>query len=309
MHDQSKNDPGFLLTATNFAAAFALAFALCSATRAQAEQGADPPKPPVDSNTTNPKHADAARRLGIGGRRPNDPAVRHVLNAMVVNQKERERLVLQSLRHTRPIFHGEYHFVRCVCALTKEQQHQVAQEGETTIREAATEFANRSLDSRGQALLRPQEIRGRLQYRFMRVLQTFLTAEGVARYRTEVQGRNASFRQAAIRNLVADLDQDLALSEEQRLQIGESLSEHWNDYWSPSLELTPDANDDFPPIADRFIVPYLNAAQEKSWQASAGARRSILYGVPLDDAVVDQPPEDDALTWARRAASQREEIN
>ncbi len=56
------------------------------------------------------------------------------------------------------------------------------------------------------------------------VMKNDLTPEQFARYRAEVEKREAFQKQAAVRYLVDAIDRDLYLSDEQRLKLAESLS-------------------------------------------------------------------------------------
>ena len=93
-----------------------------------------------------------------------------------------------------------------------------------------------------------------------------MPAEQATLYQEERAKRSASRKQLIVRNLVARLDHELVLSAEQRDQLSESLSSHWDDAWGQSLEMFMYDYAVLPPIPDQYIAPYLSEAQKRIWR-------------------------------------------
>jgi hypothetical protein len=102
------------------------------------------------------------------------------------------------------------------------------------------------------------------------VMKKDLTPDQFARYRDEVEKRDAFQKQAAIRYLVDAIDRDVYLSDEQRLKLAESLSSHWDPGWKTSLEYLLYANRFFPAGIDPYVTPLLDPTQKRIWE---GAQR------------------------------------
>ena len=186
-----------------------------------------------------------------------------------------ENLVQQYMRQARPLVRAELLFVRKVCELDVAHFRRIYQDTESAFKDAMTKFAEAQQQGRvrvaGKAQ-RPQVPDGikLLHEAIESVMKKDLTSDQFARYRTEVDKRDAFQKQAAVRYLVDAIDRDLFLSDEQRLKLAESLSSHWDPSWKTSLEYLLYANRFFPVGIDPYVTPYLDASQKKIWE---GAQR------------------------------------
>ena len=95
-----------------------------------------------------------------------------------------------------------------------------------------------------------------------------LTSEQFTHYQAEVDKRNAARKQAAIHYFVSTIDQDLYLTDPQRLKLTESLSAHWDESWNTILEYQLYGQQFHPMGVDALVIPYLNAAQAKVWHST-----------------------------------------
>ena len=97
-------------------------------------------------------------------------------------------------------------------------------------------------------------------------MKRHLSSDQWALYQAEVDKRNASRKQAAIRYLVDSLDRDLYLSDQQRDKLTDSLSSHWDDRWHLYLEYVFHGNPFYPLGVDPIVTPLLSDVQRKVWQ-------------------------------------------
>ena len=108
----------------------------------------------------------------------------------------------------------------------------------------------------------------------------FLSPAQRARYKEEIDKRIANRKQVALDNLVAKLDSDLVLTALQREKISESLSSHWNDSWSQSMQMLMNIEHFFPNIPDNLVALFLTENQKKSWQRHTQEPERLLR-VPI----------------------------
>jgi hypothetical protein len=207
----------------------------------------------------------------------------------------------QYAQQLRPSLQVEYHFLRSVCGLTKEQRKQVARAGERALKNTATKLA----ETRQPLQVGPRGPHaGSDAQRLMRdglveAAKAYVSAEQLARYWSEVEQRDESRKQTAVRNLVAKLDQDLVLSTEQRDRIAESLSAHWHDAWGRSLELYVQGDQFIPGVPDECVTPYLNETQKRVWATTQQSRTvfgvtfvsGVVLEATLEDAELGEPPK------------------
>ena len=93
-----------------------------------------------------------------------------------------------------------------------------------------------------------------------------LTSQQFARYQTELEKRDAHRTHSAVRYLVDAVDHDLFLSDQQRVQLTESLTSHWDRSWDWALEYQLYGNPFYPVGVEPYVTPFLDANQKKAWQ-------------------------------------------
>jgi hypothetical protein len=186
-----------------------------------------------------------------------------------------DNLVQQYMRQARPLVRAELLFARKICELDVEHFRRLYQDTETAFKGVMTKFAEAQQQPRLRVagkVQRPQALDGiaLLHEAVESVMKNDLTPDQFARYRAEVEKRDAFEKQAAVRYLVDAIDRDLYLSDEQRLKLAESLSSHWDPSWKTALEYLLYANRFFPAGIDPYVTPFLDASQKKIWE---GAQR------------------------------------
>ena len=211
--------------------------------------------------------------------------------------------VQQMMMQFRPILRAEFHVIRAACNPTPEQRKAIARAAEQTLRDATKKYL--------EAMQRPMNMNQRaandprkyIQDGLLQAIKAQLPPDKVARYQDELTKRAAGRKRLALRNLVARLDHDLVLSPDQREKLGNSLSTHWDESWGQSLEMFLYDNNYFPPIADQYVTPFLNASQNKIWK-STQKFNGFFGGFGMVGGIMDNDPlEDEELREARLAAA------
>jgi hypothetical protein len=230
-----------------------------------------PAKKPVSNNDTPPRPQAGIAAKAIEAK----PAAarKALVNVRAANL---DNLIANLINQGRPAMRAELIFVREICRLEKEPFRLIAQDAELALKRVATTLA----ESQQQGRMPVQAPKGQtprsrnldglavLREELESLMKKHLTSDQFAEYQTEVEKRNASRKQAAIHYLVNAMDQDLCLSDEQRIKLTESLSSRWEESWSTVLEDQLFGNR-FQPIAiDPLVIPYLNATQRKLWQGT-----------------------------------------
>jgi hypothetical protein len=212
--------------------------------------------------------------------------------------------IQQFTQQFRPILRAEYHLLRIAGALTPEQRKVMARAAEQVLHDAAqqhVETMRRPMTAAQRAAL---DARRLIQEGLAAAVKAQLPPEQAARYQAELARRNAGRNQLIVRNLVARLDRDLILSPEQRNQLIQSLSSHWDDSWGQSPETFLYDNNLLPSIPDQYIVPYLSETQRRIWRSTQkvqGFFGRVMFGGVMEN----DPVEDEELKEARLAATKQ----
>jgi hypothetical protein len=225
------------------------------------------------------------RQLGNG---------RVVIGQAVMNRGRWQDQMLQQLH---PLLQVELIFVKRSCAPTKDQMRQLKEDLEKYIKDQTDEFIQlqQGRNLRNGSLI--SSARALLQERLTASVEKRLSRESAARYRSEIEKRNANEREVCARCLVATLDRELCLSARQREELRASFSAKWDDAWTQVVEMgTQQGQSYIPSIPDDLIEPHLDTAQTDVWQNMQKlgnvnwgfqAFQNGMLGMPLAD------PEDD----------------
>jgi hypothetical protein len=237
------------------------------------------------------------------------PAVRAMVKIEPAARVVRMNPEIQAQRFTqqfRPILRAEYHILRVACRLTPEQRKGIARAAEQTLKDVAKRYLEtmqRPLTPAQRAALDPRKL---IQEGLSQAVKTKLPAEQAALYQEELTKRNSARKQLLVRNLVARLDHDLVLNDEQRKMIGEALSSHWDDAWCQSLEMFMYENAFLPPIPDQHVAPLLSEPQKKIWRSTRKVQSYFGgFGI-VGGNMREDPLEDEELREARLAAAAKE---
>ena len=204
--------------------------------------------------------------------------------ALVARPANLENMVQQYMRQARPLVRAELIFVRKICELDVEHFRRINQDVEAEFKEVAKKLVEAQQQGRVRVAGRVQTAQtvdglSLLHEALASVMKKDLTPEQFARYQAEVEKRDARRKQSAVRYLVDAIDRDLFLSDQQRLQLTESLSSHWDQSWDLALEYQLYGNPFYPVGVDPYLTPFLDANQQKAWQGHqrGGNRRILRY--------------------------------
>jgi hypothetical protein len=182
---------------------------------------------------------------------------------------EEQLAAQQYLQLMQPLMWRELEFVRLTCDLKPEQRPRIKAAAEKSAKQAAQDQAaqdtvqgQRAPQDRG-----PVDASSMIRKGIANALEETLTAEQFAAYAVEAAWRTDLRKQAAIASVVAQLDEAMYLTKEQRGKIASSLDTNWQDDWEKWLMMWKYAGRYFPKIPDQHITPHLSEKQIKIWGA------------------------------------------
>jgi hypothetical protein len=189
-----------------------------------------------------------------------------------------DELVRDASASYRPLVISELRFIRRACGVSDSELKPIVREASRLLKETAAKAAKaeqKKLRNLGKVLPAGDESKPEPTLDTTKLIvrplaqaaQACLTTSQWSRYLDEVAKRRAHRKRVAIANLVAKLDFHLVLSEQQRRDLSTSLASDWNESWGLFVVVTAD-NDiqQFPPIPDAKIAPFLTASQQKLWK-------------------------------------------
>jgi hypothetical protein len=183
---------------------------------------------------------------------------------------QRDALSQQFTQQYRPVLRVELQLARSACDLTDDQRLALSKAGDRLLKDTVAKFVDQQLKMmRGQWRGGPQLTS---PFKILRdgvadAVKEHLTPEQYDRFQAEVEAREANRKRVAVRNLVLQLDRDLALSEDQRERLCHSIASHWNENWDRwTLETFQNGSQFYPNIPDQAVSPYLTRAQKDLWR-------------------------------------------
>jgi len=210
----------------------------------------------------------------------------------VAGQPNRDPLIQQVTTQARPMVRAELIFVRNICKLDRESFRQINRDADQVLKEVVNTMVDAQIRPRVIVRAAPAPVGGGavrlpaaaprpvvagaaaanldggklLQNGLAVVMKKHLSPEQWSHYQAEVDKRDASRKQSAIRYLVDSLDRELYLSDQQREKLTDALSFHWHDRWYLYLEYVLNGNPFYPLGVDPIVTPLLTDAQKKVWQ-------------------------------------------
>jgi hypothetical protein len=270
----------------------------------------------IEKKAVDLKKADAKGAIGIEAKgairiEAKRAAIR---DAMVVQKAalpaavaaNNDPQVQQFIQQFRPAMRAEYYFIRTICAPSADQRKLIAREGEKALREASKSYADvqgRPVQVRNGRALYPDP-RKLIEDAMVKAIKPQLTPEQAAKYQAESDKRGADRKQAATRNFVAKLDQDLVLGPEQREKIAAAIAEHWDETWCQSIETLLYGDQFYPRLPDNLVVPYLDAKQKDVWNGTRN-NQNYFFGFVGNMLPDEDPKEDKELVEAREDTVKR----
>ncbi len=203
-----------------------------------------------------------------------------VVQGMAVNGNNLDPLIQQFTQQFRPVLRTELHFLKTVCAPTKEQKQKIALEGDKALKAAVKKYAQNQQQMmngqwRGGQQPDPRKL---IQQGLLAAVKANLTPEQSQSYLAEIDRRNQDLKSVSVRNLVARIDQDLVLTADQREQLAAALHKDWKDAWGGSLEMFMYGNEYLPVLPDKLIAPILTPVQKKVWSGAQKTQVNAFFG-------------------------------
>ncbi|NOY42680.1 MAG: hypothetical protein GXP26_12700 [Planctomycetes bacterium] len=184
-------------------------------------------------------------------------------------------LIEQVRPKLQPLFAAELTFAKTVCEPNQEQfkkmRVQAAPELEKVLRSFAIQQAPRmgiqiggkQIRHRGQ---QTPKIYEDIEKAASRIVSDVFPEETVKIYQDEQNHRREFRSRSGAMALVAHLDTQYRLSQDQRKELTESIQQVWQRQWQHSLQHLANNPQFFPQVPDDAIVPHLNEVQAKQWQ-------------------------------------------
>ncbi|SIO58129.1 hypothetical protein SAMN05444166_5572 [Singulisphaera sp. GP187] len=223
-------------------------------------------------------------------------------------------MVDQWTRQFRPILRVEYLFMRGICDPSKDTRLPIARAGLQALDEAAKKYVdwqkNQNMVVAGRLVERPAipDTRQFIQEALAAAVKAQLSPSQYERYRAELDARSVEQKRVAILNLVAKLDRVLVLSPEQRDQISESLSSHWEDVSAQGFQSFNLDDQYLPMISDALVANFLNAAQKTIWigiQKVTFGSNGIGIGMHMQDGPLDDEFADEVAKEAVKPGTEK----
>ncbi len=171
----------------------------------------------------------------------------------------------QFANQLRPMLRAEVHLAFTACApTTKEQRAAILAGAEAVLKDVSRQCAE------GQMMPRKADVGMPNPQRLMAagiaaLLKDRVADDQLARYRAESAAKDEAFRRVAVGNLVANIDDELLLSADQRGRLVQALESHWKDAWCSSLQSLLHGSQYLPMITDDVIGPILDPTQKQVW--------------------------------------------
>jgi hypothetical protein len=198
----------------------------------------------------------------------------------------------------RILWKAELHLIRNVCQPSDDQLAKLNAATRLVAEQASSQMvrgrnvARRKVDGALTVVKRTStEPRAMIQEAILPILEANLTPEQVARYKEELERSRLERRQMVIDNLVAKLDHDLQLSNEQREKLCGAMASNWDATWEISTQALLNLEHAFPPVPDQLVIPTLNERQQKIWRSmpkqTVNYNSFGLFGNQIDESVWD----------------------
>ncbi len=227
----------------------------------------DPPPPPEPEERPAPEAVVA------------EAVIMEAMPAMMPGAVGGDAQVQQFTRQHKALLKAEMHLVRAVCKPTDEQLQKINEDLEQSLKNKLglnDQNQKKVVRQRAGQVLAGDPLQLSRAW-VHKAVAAHLTAEQVALYQEQVDQRAADRRNASIHNVVARLDQDLALSAAQRDQITENLRDNWNDGWCPSPNQFIQMEQWFPKIPEKYILDLLGPEQKAIWKLNRNQNSGVVF--------------------------------
>jgi hypothetical protein len=218
------------------------------------------------------------------------PGLENPLQLIQRRATNREQLIEQFTLQCRPMLAVELHRLRAVCDLPRAERERLISRTEKLLKDAALEFADaREPLPAGQVRTSgaPPWPRAGVTIALLRAASEQLSADVVARYRSEAATRDEYRKQALVQNLIAQYNDALNLSVKQRGRIGGALLTAWDDQWDLALGALNNRNQ-YLAATHLNLLPFLDERQKALWKETYAASGSVWKATAFLNNIVTQ---------------------
>jgi hypothetical protein len=180
------------------------------------------------------------------------------------DDNEIKQLAAQYTAIFRQLYRAELSFMRLATNLNKRAYEKIAAEGEPAMKASLQKWARNCHQGAGNYF---NPIRPMTDAITMSV-HKHLSVEQAGQYEKELAMRNTARKRMAVANLVAEVDKALLLSANQRQQLGDVLTNNWDESWSQT-QYYISSRRWFPRMPDEKILPILTQPQQIVWKGVA----------------------------------------
>lgn len=176
----------------------------------------------------------------------------------------------QSAPQMRTILAAELHFFLAICPVTPEQRTALKPQAGRMFNKVVRRIAvvqkqiNRGFNGNNPpAIPDPHAL---FAEQLSRYAKETLPEERAAKYQQEIDRRETQRRQATVHILVARLDRDLLLDDEQRGKISEALLDKWQPNWAQQVEYLLQNEQLMLQLPEQCVAGHLTNPQKAVWQ-------------------------------------------
>jgi hypothetical protein len=182
-----------------------------------------------------------------------------------------------------PLVRRELTFANRVCDWTDEQRQAAVEAGRTWLEAyIRTQVGHQQVNqgmmifmNGGGRMAVQQNAGAAAEDELVAAIRETLDAQQQELYDAELKERRAYRKQTVIDNLVAQFDERLNLTAQQREKLARSLHVRWDEGWAPPLEIFVRMSEYVPVVPDEAITPHLTPDQRKLW---AGLQKVSFAG-------------------------------
>jgi hypothetical protein len=176
--------------------------------------------------------------------------------------------------------------------LTDPERKEITREGVRALKSAAHDWAQMQADrAQGRAvaarLLNPRKA---IHEGVAGAVKKYLDPKQIDRYEAEALEQSENLREVAVNNTIANLDQELFLTADQREKLHDSLCSYWTGIRAQQLEMLGYGSRIGLGIPDQYIFPYLTETQRDVWRATRTNNMMILGAGGIATLMLDADP-------------------
>ncbi len=196
----------------------------------------------------------------------------------------------QFLPQFKNILKVELAFVRRTCQLDKAHLEPIAKAAEKqlplVVRQYAVDMDKRRHRGGMRGSQYPSDPRKLLEQQLAIILKDKLKPDQLQQYRQECDKRAASRKRAVVNYIVANMDEKLILTAQQRQKLIVGGLENYQDGWSQSMHYWMSNPQFIPRLSDASVIPVLNKTQKTVWRQTPKQHHGMFWGANFHQGMV-----------------------